>query len=113
VLIVAALLGWSCGAQAHAFPDTSVPSVGSTLRAAPAQVQMTFTEDLEAAFSTLRVEDAQGKQVDRNDTGVGPNPKLMHVSLPQLPPGAYQVIWRVLSVDGHVTDGKYKFTIAP
>src|SRR5262249_16437610 len=114
LLIIAALVGLSGGARAHPFPDTSVPGVGSTLRAAPAQVQITFTEDLEAAFSTLRVEDAQGTQVDRKDTGVGPNPKLMHTSLPpQLPPGAYQVIWRVLSVDGHVTEGKYKFTIAP
>src|SRR5258708_3123913 len=98
--MVGAILTISGGAQAHAFLDTASPSVGSTLRAAPAQVQLTFTEPLEAAFSTLRVKNEQGKQVDNKDTAVGPA-KVLHTSLPPLPPGAYQVIWRVLSVDGH------------
>lgn len=113
LLILAALVAVCSDAAAHAFLDTAAPGVGSTLRAAPAQVQITYTEPLEAAFSTLRVEDAAGRQVDKNDTAVGPNPKVLHASLPALPAGAYQVIWRVLSVDGHVTEGKFKFTIAP
>jgi methionine-rich copper-binding protein CopC len=111
-LVFAGIIAFSGAAQAHAFLDTASPSVGSTLRGAPAQVRITFTEDLEPAFSTLRVEDAQGKQVDKNDTAVGPDAKLMHTSLPPLSAGTYQVIWRVLSVDGHVTEGKFKFNVA-
>jgi len=30
-----------------------------------------------------------------------------------LPPGPYVVMWRVLSVDAHVTTGHYIFTYAP
>jgi copper resistance protein C len=30
-----------------------------------------------------------------------------------LAPGSYKVIWRVLSVDTHVTEGDYKFRVAP
>jgi len=112
ILSLGAILAFSCGAEAHAFLDTASPSVGSTLRAAPAQVQITFTEPLEAAFSTVRVEDGAGARVDKNDNGVGPDPKVLHTSLPTLPVGSYQVIWRVLSVDGHVTEGKFKFNIA-
>lgn len=112
VLILASIVAFSCGAEAHAFLDTASPSVGSTIRGAPAQVVINFTEALEPAFSTLRVDDANGTQVDKRDTGVSPaQPKTLHTSLPALPAGTYQVIWRVLSVDGHVTEGKFKFTI--
>jgi len=38
---------------------------------------------------------------------------LLRVSLPVLPPGAYRVTWRVLSVDAHVTEGDFTFDVAP
>ena len=113
VLSLIGIIALSRGAQAHAFLDTASPSVGSTLRSAPAQVNLTFTQGLEPAFSTVRVEDAAGKQVDKKDGAVSAdNPKILHASLPPLPPGTYQVFWRVLSIDSHVTEGKFKFTIA-
>jgi hypothetical protein len=113
LLILIGIVAFSSGANAHAFLDTASPSVGSTLHAAPAQVYLTFTQSLEPAFSTVRVEDASGNQVDKKDGAVAPDkPNALHISLPPLPPGTYQVFWRVLSVDSHVTEGKFKFTIA-
>ena len=35
------------------------------------------------------------------------------VSAPPLAPGRYTVHWRVLSVDTHVTEGTFAFTVAP
>jgi methionine-rich copper-binding protein CopC len=32
--------------------------------------------------------------------------------VPQLAPGRYQVKWRVLSVDTHVSEGDYSFDVA-
>ena len=73
-----------------------------------------FTQELEAAFSTVRVTDKDGKEVDRQDKRVDASDRsVMHVSLPPLPPGKYRVQWRVLSVDTHVTEGDYTFTVAP
>jgi methionine-rich copper-binding protein CopC len=37
----------------------------------------------------------------------------LHVPLTKLAPGIYKVVWRVVSVDSHVTDGDFKFTVAP
>ena len=37
--------------------------------------------------------------------------KRLSVTLPPLPPGAYSVRYRVLSVDGHVVDSSFSFTI--
>ena len=39
-------------------------------------------------------------------------PRLLSVALPPLPGGAYAVRYRVLSVDGHVVEGAYSFTVA-
>jgi methionine-rich copper-binding protein CopC len=37
----------------------------------------------------------------------------MSVPLKALPPGSYKVMWRVLSVDTHRTQGDFSFRIGP
>src|SRR5258708_4354602 len=91
---------------AHAFLDHASPRVGSTVREAPGEVKLWFTQELEPAFSTLRVLDKDGKQVDKGDKQIDPSdPTIMRVSVLPLLSGTYRVVWRVLSVDTHVTDG--------
>lgn len=111
---LAAVLFAAKGAQGHAFLDRADPPVGGTLRTPPARVQVWFTEGLEAAFSRIQVFNQAGQQVDRKDNELDPsNPAILRVSLPPLPPGVYRVIWRVLSVDTHVTEGDFVFQILP
>ena len=108
------LLALAGAAGAHAFLERADPRVGSTVKTPPAQVRLWFTEPLEPAFSTVRVLDAAGNQVDKQDVTVDPSkPDLLTVSVPPLGPGTYKVIWRVLSVDSHVTEGDFTFTVAP
>ncbi len=99
---------------AHSFLERAEPRAGSTLKAAPAEVRLRFTERLEAAFSTVRVTDEAGKRVDRGeaqmDTGA---PRELRVPLEPLGPGRYAVHWRVLSVDSHVVEGSFTFRVAP
>jgi copper resistance protein C len=115
VLLVAGLAGSAARpAGAHAYPERAEPRVGATVRTAPAEVRIWFDGDLEPSFSRLTVTDAAGKRVDRGDAGVAPdNRRLLHVTLPPLAPGAYKVTWRVLAVDGHRTEGDYRFTLKP
>jgi methionine-rich copper-binding protein CopC len=101
-------------AGAHAFLDHATPAVGSAVRASPTQVELWFTQQLEPAFSTARVSDRSGKQVDKGDPQVDrADATLLRVSLPRLAPGTYRVTWRVLSVDTHVTEGDFTFDVAP
>jgi copper resistance protein C len=101
-------------AGAHAFLDHAAPAVGSAIHASPAQVRLWFTQELEPAFSTLKVLSADGKQVDKQDKQVDrANRALLQVSLPQLAPGKYRVVWRALSVDTHVTEGDFTFEVVP
>lgn len=107
-------VGASPAAVAHAFLDRAVPAVGSQVRGAPTSVTLWFTQELEPAFSTVKVLNAQGREVDRADQSVGSRERsVLHVSLSPLPPGTYRVVWRALSVDGHVTEGDFTFTVVP
>jgi methionine-rich copper-binding protein CopC len=111
---LAVLLGGAASAAAHAFLDRAEPRVGSTTRVAPSEVRLWFTERLEPAFSQARVVTSTGQQVNAASGEVdAANPKLIRIPLPALPAGAYRVIWRVLSVDSHVTEGDFTFRIAP
>lgn len=99
-------------AAAHAVLQRAEPRVASTLKRAPDEVKLYFSERLEPAYSTVRVLNGQGAQVDRRESRVDrANLTLLRTTLPPLPPGTYTVRWRVLSIDGDVTEGHFTFTI--
>jgi len=51
--------------------------------------------------------------VEPHDASVsGDDAAVLSVSVRALPPGVYTVKWRVLSVDTHVTEGDFAFTVA-
>jgi len=112
-LLAALLLTVATRAGAHAFLDRAEPRVGSKVRMPPARVTLWFTERLEPAYSRLTVVEARGQQVDKADVAVDVgDPRVLRASLSPLGPGTYKVIWRVLSVDTHVTEGDFTFTVA-
>ena len=98
--------------EGHAFLERAEPAVGSTVQASPSEVRVLFTEKIEPALSSVQVFDASGKEVDKRDVHLDrSNHALMHVSLPQLEAGTYKVVWRVVSVDTHVTNGSFSFRV--
>jgi methionine-rich copper-binding protein CopC len=114
IALLFTLLPASKRASAHAFLDHADPGVGSQVSKSPAQVKIWFTQQPEHAFSTIKVLNSDGKQVDKNDTRTDPDDtKALIVSLPALPPGTYKVVWKVLTSDTHRTEGSFKFSIKP
>lgn len=108
VAILAMLLsGTSAGA--HAFLDHAEPRVGSSVPSAPRQVSLWFTQELEPAFSSADVEDANGARVDQGKAQI--SGAVMRVGLKALPPGTYKVHWKVISVDTHPTEGSFTFHV--
>jgi copper resistance protein C len=113
-VVAAMLLLAAAAAAAHASLERADPRAGSRVRTSPAEVKLFFTEKLEPAFSTVRVQDEAGRRVDRADGRIDDaDAKLLRVSVAPLAPGTYRVIWRVLSVDSHVTEGEFSFRIEP
>jgi len=97
-------------AHAHASLDRANPRVGSTVTPAPRTVSLWFTEKIEPALSTIEVRNAAGARVDQGKArGGGGN--VLQIGLKPLPPGTYQVHWRVLSVDTHKTEGTFNFQV--
>jgi len=112
VALTALLLGVGV-AWSHAVLERAEPRVGSTVKAAPSQVRVWFTEAIESAFSTLEVVNQAGERVDRGPARVDPaSPAMLQVPLKPLGPGIYRVKWRVLSVDTHVTEGNFTFRVS-
>jgi methionine-rich copper-binding protein CopC len=103
------LPGGMTGAHAHAFLDHADPRVGSTVPTAPREVTMTFTQELEAAFSSAEVRDEKGARVDQGRPQISGT--VMRVGLKPLPAGAYKVHWKALSVDTHTTEGNFSFRV--
>jgi copper resistance protein C len=100
------------GSWAHAFVDHAEPAVGSQIHGAPTQVKIWFTEKLEPALSKIQVFDTSGLEVDKRDVKIDQsNAALLTVSLPELKPGKYKVVWRAVSVDTHVTTGNFTFEL--
>jgi methionine-rich copper-binding protein CopC len=96
-------------ATAHAFLDHAEPRVGNKVATAPHEVTLWFTQNLEAAFSTITVTNAAGQRVDTGKPRVSGTQ--MSVSLRSGGAGTYHVTWRVLSVDTHTTDGNFTFQV--
>jgi methionine-rich copper-binding protein CopC len=98
--------------EAHAFLKDADPGVGSSIQTSPGEVRIRFTENIEPAVSSIQVFDASGKEVDKRDLHLDRSDHaLLHVSLPSLAAGTYKVVWRVVSVDTHVTNGNFTFWI--
>jgi copper resistance protein C len=106
------LLGIPTTSWTHAYLVKSSPPRRAVLSTSPARVVLWFNERLEAQFSQLSVWNAAGQQVDGGDVQVGPDDaKKLSVGIPTLPAGAYTVKFRVLSVDGHIVEAAFPFTV--
>jgi copper resistance protein C len=106
------LLSVASLAHAHALLDHASPRVGSTVTVAPTEILLWFTQKLEPAFSSVEVHDANGGRVDDGRVQAdSSDASLLHVPLKPLASGSYEVRWRVLSVDTHTTEGRFRFTV--
>jgi copper transport protein len=111
VAFLAAGLLTASVASGHATVLETVPANGATLDRAPARVELTFNEAVEARFGAFRVLDARGDRVD-DGTIVRPTRQRIGVGLrPDLPDGSYAATYRVVSADGHPVTGGISFVI--
>lgn len=112
MVVLGALMALPDLSHSHSLLVRSEPTQRSTVTRPPERVQMWFSERLEPAYATASVWNEAGKQVDGRDATVDQNdPVLLSVSTPRLGPGRYTVRFRVLSVDGHIVESTYTFTV--
>jgi methionine-rich copper-binding protein CopC len=97
-------------ALAHAELHRASPEADSTISEPPHEVTLTFTDTLEAAFSSADVTNSDGVRVDEGKSQVNGN--MIRIALKTLSPGSYRVHWRAVSVDTHRSEGSFTFSVS-
>jgi methionine-rich copper-binding protein CopC len=95
-------------ASAHNLLEGTSPADGSTVATVPATVTLTFNEPALALGSVIQVVGPSGNVAEGAPVLVD-----RYVRQPikaGAPAGAYQVLWRVTSLDGHPISGQFAFS---
>jgi copper resistance protein C len=100
-------------AAAHAIVLESSPTHDAVLAHAPGQVTLRFNSKIEKRFTrvTLAAGDQAPAPVALPAGEDAEPPDRLVIPLRPLRPGVYVLRYRVLAVDGHITEGALRFTV--
>ncbi|KQW04741.1 hypothetical protein ASC66_13490 [Leifsonia sp. Root4] len=107
------LLGITVGAApafAHDQLAASDPPAGAALESAPEQVSLQFTDNVLTIGAIVVVVDADGTSWADGDA-ILDGPTVSARLAGDMPVGAYEIRWRVVSADGHPISGVIPFTV--
>ncbi|MGV9941781.1 copper resistance CopC/CopD family protein [Streptomyces sp. NPDC003401] len=109
--VAGVLLAGAGQASAHAALTGSDPAQGTVVETAPAQVSLTFSEQVSTGADSVRVLDPKGRRVDTGEpSAVGGTTYALQLHS-GLPDGTYTVTYQVVSADSHPVAGAYTFSI--
>jgi methionine-rich copper-binding protein CopC len=94
-------------ALAHAKLTASDPAANASVKP-PKLIKLTFSENLEPAFSGAELTDAAGKTVPVSKSVGGATITLLPLTLQ---PGAYKVTWHSVGRDTHRMSGSFSFKV--
>ena len=92
---------------AHTQLLATTPEEGSTVKSAT-EVVLDFSEDVNPDFVKVAVKGPNGVEADGDPVVAGP--KVTQALAADLPAGAHEVAYRVVSTDGHPVSGTLTFT---
>ncbi|MCE2509343.1 MAG: copper resistance protein CopC/CopD [Nitrosopumilaceae archaeon] len=114
VLVSVLVLTAAAAPAAHAHPFTleTWPGGGVNGEVGTTQVWVRYSEEVELRFSSLKVYDGAGNQIDGRNTAYHIGEASLAVSTPPLEEGVYTVASKVLSrVDGHLVPDTFVFAV--
>jgi len=99
-------------AAAHPFTEETIPSSIVNAPVGITEIKVIFSESIEIDFSTLKVFDNNGNQIDNKNSKYYLGENSLIVTTPPLESGVYTVTSKVLSkVDGHLVDSAFMFGV--
>lgn len=106
------LFAWPQPAAAHDSLVSSDPAADSTIETLPGELTLTFSAALIGGEGSTEVVvlDAAGNSVSDGTAAVD-GAMVIQKLVPEADAGEYHVLWRVVSSDGHPTDGEFGFTV--
>lgn len=112
LLVMLSLLFQVNSVMAHAALVKSDPPRRASLSSPPKQIQLWFNEQVEGSYASITVLDSKKNSMTENRPEVVLNdPKSIILNLPQMEPDRYTVQYRVMSVDGHIIESNFDFSI--
>ena len=99
---------------AHAFLNHAIPGVGMTVSGPVHELRIYFTQGVVTAFSHVHVVNDAGAVIPTGKLVNDPSDQqtvIVHLGR-ALGPGGYSLTWQVTSVDTHVTQGTFHFTVS-
>lgn len=109
LMAISALAGGPVWAHAHV--KASVPAKDAVVAASPTEIVLDLAEPIEPSLSWVHVTDAAGTRLDGALGVDASRATRLHLALSAPCRGTCQVTWRLVSVDTHVTQGGYHFTV--
>jgi len=111
-LVALALATMFAGPEAlsHSKLRSASPPPDSTVTSALAEIHLVFNAKIEPALSSIDLfPETEGKNAATANQTCDETSCRMNVS--KLEAGVYRVHYRVLSIDGHIVEGEYKFNV--
>lgn len=108
-IIISTLIANSVEIDAHAYLEESFPAQETEMNESPAEIRLKFTEPINTQLSRVILEDGEGNEIEA--TQRGEEGLWLILEIPALQPNVYRVIWQVLSIDTHITDGSFRFAV--
>jgi len=100
-------------AFAHAHLVGSTPPANSMVTV-PSELVLTFSEELNLKFTGVKLAGPAAASVRLDQPKLMDSDKTLMVPISgTMLTGTYTVNWSALSVDGHKTQGSFKFTVKP
>lgn len=96
---------------AHSKLKSSIPANNSTVAGGFKEARLDFLEPIEGAMSYFTVIAADETAILRIEGAQACEAKTCRFAVEPLKPGKYRIDYHILSGDGHVVEGKIRFTV--
>lgn len=98
-------------AAAHDTIIDAEPAQDAVLDTSPSQIVLTYSAEVLDLPAAIMVTDANGEVVAEGEPTIQGQSVVLELP-PALENGTYEVLWSVISSDGHRTEDTYSFTVA-
>lgn len=109
------IVGIARDVSAHGALKSSAPAAAAHVERVPAEIRLTFNENVEQAFTRITLLGPDGRPVALTAVTVpADSPRVAFAAITgTLAPGIHTVQWQFAGRDGHPVRGSFRFTLVP
>lgn len=109
--LLIAVLALAAPAGAHASLQEAAPVADAIVDSAPSDVVLRFSEPVDVSLGRLRVTGPDGDRLDAGPPAAADGGRVIRTAVDEGGKGSYYVEWSVVSLDGHVLEGSFVFSV--